>query len=40
VKGELAAIDAEKPEDLEKYKGKLGGKIVLFGKPRENGAAY
>jgi hypothetical protein len=35
VKGELATIDVEKPEDLEKYKGKLGGKIVLFGKPRE-----
>src|SRR5208337_840345 len=35
VKGELVAIDAVKPEDLEKYKGKLGGKIVLFGKPRE-----
>ena len=33
VKAELVAIDAEKPEDLEKYKGKLGGKIVLFGKP-------
>jgi Zn-dependent M28 family amino/carboxypeptidase len=35
VQGELVAIDAEKPEDLEKYKGKLGGKIMLFGKPRE-----
>ena len=35
VQGELVVIDAEKPEDLEKYKGKLGGKIVLFGKPRE-----
>jgi Zn-dependent M28 family amino/carboxypeptidase len=35
AKGELIAMDAEKPEDLEKYKGKLGGKIVLFGKPRE-----
>jgi Zn-dependent M28 family amino/carboxypeptidase len=35
VKGELATIDVEKPEELEKYKGKLGGKIVLFGKPRE-----
>jgi len=35
VKGELIAIEAEKPEDLEKYKGKLGGKIVLFGRPRE-----
>ncbi|MGA3178670.1 MAG: M20/M25/M40 family metallo-hydrolase, partial [Candidatus Acidiferrum sp.] len=35
VKGELVVIDAERPEDLEKYKGKLGGKIVLLGKPRE-----
>ena len=35
VKGELVTIDVEKPEDLEKYKGKLGGKIVLAGKPRE-----
>ena len=35
LKGELVTIDVEKPEDLEKYKGKLGGKIVLFGKPRE-----
>jgi Zn-dependent M28 family amino/carboxypeptidase len=35
VKGELIAIDAEKPEDLEQYKGKLGGKIALLGKPRE-----
>ncbi len=35
VKGFLVAIEAEKPEDLEKYKGMLGGKIVLLGKPRE-----
>ncbi len=35
VQGELVVIDAEKPEDLEKYKGKLGGKIALFGKPGE-----
>jgi len=35
VKGELVTIDVEKPEDLEKYKGKLGGKIVLYGRPRE-----
>jgi carboxypeptidase Q len=34
VKGEVIGIDAEKVEDLEKYKGKLGGKIVLMGKPR------
>ncbi len=35
VSGEVVAIEAEKAEDLEKYKGKLGGKIVLFGKPKE-----
>ena len=35
VKGELIGVDAEKPEDLEKYKGKLGGKIVIVGRPRE-----
>lgn len=35
VKGELLGVDADKPEDLEKYKGKLGGKIVIVGRPRE-----
>jgi len=35
VKGELIGVDAEKPEDLEKYKGKLGGKIVVVTRPRE-----
>jgi Zn-dependent M28 family amino/carboxypeptidase len=30
VKGELVIVDAPKVEDLEKYKGKLGGKIVLL----------
>lgn len=35
VKGEIIGIDAEKLEDLETYKGKLGGKIVLIGKPRD-----
>ena len=39
VKGELVAIEAEKPEDLEKYKGKLGGKIVLLWKTARDGAA-
>jgi Zn-dependent M28 family amino/carboxypeptidase len=34
-KGEVIGIDAEKVEDLEKYKGKLGGKIILMGRPRE-----
>jgi len=35
VKGELIGIEAEKPEDLEKYKGKLSGKIVIVGRPKE-----
>jgi len=35
VKGEVLGIDASKLEDLEKYKGKLGGKIVLFGHPKD-----
>ena len=35
VKGELVGVDAEKPEELEKYKGKLAGKIVIIGRPRE-----
>ena len=28
-------VDIKKPEDVEKYKGKLGGKIVLYGDMRE-----
>ena len=35
VKGEVIAVSAEKPEDLEKYKGKLAGKIVLMQGPLE-----
>src|SRR5207302_9512137 len=35
VKGEVIGVDAEKTEDLEKYKGKLGGKIVVVTRPRE-----
>jgi hypothetical protein len=35
VKGEVVGIDADRVEDLEKYKGKLGGKIVLLGRPRD-----
>jgi carboxypeptidase Q len=35
VKAELIGIEATKPEELEKYKGKLEGKIVLFGRARE-----
>lgn len=35
LKGELAVIEAKKPEDLEKYKGKLAGKIVVLKGPAE-----
>ena len=35
VKGEVIGIDADKAEDLEKYKGKLAGKVVLLGRPHE-----
>jgi carboxypeptidase Q len=35
VKGEVIGMDAEKMEDLEKFKGKLAGKIVLMGRPVE-----
>jgi carboxypeptidase Q len=35
VRGEVIGVDAEKMEDLEKYKGKLGGKIVIVTRPRE-----
>jgi Zn-dependent M28 family amino/carboxypeptidase len=35
VKGELAGVDPQKPEDLQQYKGKLGGKIVIVGRPQE-----
>jgi carboxypeptidase Q len=35
VRGDVVGIEVEKPEDLEKYKGKLGGKIVIVGRPRE-----
>ncbi len=31
VVAEVVLLDAEKAEDLEKYEGKLGGKIVLLG---------
>lgn len=30
VKGEIVYLEAETEEELEKYKGKLGGKFVLF----------
>ncbi|HWY08578.1 MAG TPA: M20/M25/M40 family metallo-hydrolase, partial [Candidatus Acidoferrales bacterium] len=35
ITGEVIGVDAEKAEDLEKYKGKLGGKIVIVTRPRE-----
>ena len=35
VEGELIHIDATEEKDLEKYAGKLKGKIVLFDEPRE-----
>jgi len=35
VKGEVIGVDAEKTEDLEKYKGKLAGKVVIVTRPRE-----
>jgi len=30
IRGELAIVDAPKAEDLQQYRGKLGGKIVLL----------
>ena len=33
VKGQLLVIDALKPEDLDKYKGQLAGKIVIIRAP-------
>jgi len=35
VSANVILIDAEKPEDVEKYKGKLKGAIVLLGKPAD-----
>ncbi len=35
VKGQVIGIEAEKLEDLDKYKGKLKGTIVIVGRPRE-----
>lgn len=34
LRGEVTHVTASKPEDLEKYRGKLAGKIVLFGDAR------
>src|SRR6266851_2981107 len=35
VRGPVIGIAAEKPEDLQQYKGKLKGAIVFVGRPRE-----
>ena len=35
VEGELVAVNIKKREDLDKYKGKLAGKILLLGEARE-----
>ena len=35
ARGEVVGVDADRAEDLEKYKGRLGGKIVLLGRPRD-----
>src|SRR5262245_34606849 len=35
VRGPVVYLDAKTPEDLEKYKGKLKGAIVLLSPPRE-----
>jgi carboxypeptidase Q len=35
IQGPAVSIEAKKAEDLDKYKGKVAGKIVLFGEMRE-----
>lgn len=35
VEGELVHVDIKKLADIEKYRGKLGGKILLLGEARE-----
>jgi carboxypeptidase Q len=35
MKGEVVEVEADKPEDLEKYRGRLTGKIALVGRPLE-----
>ena len=35
VKGDVVLVKVTKPEDLEQYRGKLAGKIVLVGDPRD-----
>jgi carboxypeptidase Q len=34
VKADVVLLKVEKPEDLEQYRGKLAGKIVLVGEPK------
>jgi len=38
VRGPVIGIAAEKPENLQQYKGKLKGAIVIVGRPREMGS--
>jgi carboxypeptidase Q len=40
VQAEVVYLDVNKEADLEKYKGKLKGKIVLFDKPVETTATF
>jgi carboxypeptidase Q len=35
LRGTVVGVSAEQPEDLERYKGKLKGAIVLMGRPME-----
>ena len=35
VTGEVVALDIKKPADLDQYKGKLKGKIVMLRKPTD-----
>jgi carboxypeptidase Q len=35
LRGPVIGIDADKPEDLQQYKGKLKGAIVIVGRPKE-----
>jgi carboxypeptidase Q len=35
ISGQAISVDVKKEEDIDKYKGKLGGKIVLLGEMRE-----
>jgi carboxypeptidase Q len=35
VRGNIIGVSVDKPEDLQQYKGKLKGAIILFGRPRE-----